>query len=104
MWWSNAPQPNSISSGCAPRKRTFFPKKFIRLFVQDCVRSHGECSKRLYFYRSGMKAETVIGKLLKPTHMLADGNTVAKQDRMRGTHAICYVINIIGIDTNKGRA
>src|SRR5689334_12272518 len=91
-----------MSSGCAPRKSTFFPKKFMLLMIHHGVRAHRKCSKCLDLYRGGVKTEALIGEVLQPAHVLADGDAIAKQNGMSRASAIRDVVYVVGINPHEG--
>src|SRR5687768_2758668 len=90
-----------MSSGCAPRKSTLFPKKFMLSLIQNRVSPHRKGSKRLDLHGGSMETEAFIREVFERTHMLADGDGSAEQDRMCRACAICCVIDVVGIDSHK---
>ena len=81
------------------------PKKFIVVYcIQNCIGTHGKCSKCFYFDRRGMKAKSAVGKIFQSAHVLADGDAIAQQDRVSGTRAIGCVVDVVGVDPDEGRA
>ena len=48
-----------------------------------------------------METEACLGKVFEPTHVLADGDASVEQDRMCRTCTICYVVDVIGIDSHE---
>ncbi len=74
------------------------------LFIQDCIGPNRERSEGLDLDRRGMESESAVGQILQSAHVLADGDAIAKQNCMSGACAVCYIVDVIGIDANEGRA
>ena len=51
-----------------------------------------------------METKALIRKVFERTHVLADGDAIAQQDRVGGPRAIGYVVDVVGIDPNESRA